>query len=99
VPRGGGDPSSRHKEEPGWRHAFGRRLRTLLHQVAASLRLPPAMSSSCICIAAPLSLLLPMKISNKTPIAGVVSRPLAEECWQIVSPWVWNEAPGAGSSA
>ncbi len=41
-----------------------------------SRRSPPAMSSNCICIAAPLSLLLPMKMSNKTPIAGVVSRPL-----------------------
>jgi hypothetical protein len=32
---------------------------------------PPAMWSSCTCIAAPLSLLWPMKMSNKTLIAGV----------------------------
>ena len=36
LPRGGSDPSSRQKEEPGWRHTFGRRLRTLLHQFAAA---------------------------------------------------------------
>ena len=36
VPRGGGDPSRRHKEEPGWPHALGRRLRTLLHRLAAA---------------------------------------------------------------
>jgi hypothetical protein len=32
-------------------------------------------------------------------LAGVVMPPGAEECWQIVSQWVWNEAPGAGPSA
>ncbi len=44
--------------------------------ICRNRRSPPLMSSSCICIAAPLSLLLLMRMSNKTQIAGVVSRPL-----------------------
>ncbi len=36
MPRGGGDPSSWPKEEFRWHHAFGHRLRTLLHHPAAA---------------------------------------------------------------
>ncbi len=36
VPRGSGDPSSQHKEESRWRHACGRRLRTLLYPSPAA---------------------------------------------------------------
>jgi hypothetical protein len=75
VSRGCGHPSSQQKEEPGWRHAFGRCLRTLLRRAATSLGLPLPMSSHCICIAAPLSLGFPMKTTNRTPIAGALTRP------------------------
>ena len=66
VPRGGGDPSSWQKEESGWRHAFGRRLRTLLHPLARARRLPLPTSSNCICIVVPSSLFWQMKTKNKT---------------------------------
>ena len=36
---------------------------------------------------------------SKTPTAGVLMRPAFQEAWQIVSQWVWNEAPGTGACA
>jgi hypothetical protein len=36
MSRGGGHPSSQQKEESCWRHALGRRLRTLLHESATA---------------------------------------------------------------
>jgi hypothetical protein len=31
-----------------------------------------------------------MKTRNKTPTAGVVTRPVERRAWQIISQWVWN---------
>ncbi len=75
MSRGCGHPSCRQEKESCWRHACGCRLRTVLHRTATSLGLPPPMSSSCICIAAPLSLLWQMKTTNRTPIVGALTRP------------------------
>ncbi len=48
------------------------------------------MSSPSTCIAGPLNQPLPMKTRNKTPTAGVVTRPVERRAWQIISQWVWN---------
>src|SRR5712692_4518372 len=51
-------------------------------------RLP--MWSPSTCIAGPLNQPLPMRIRNRTRIAGVVTRPVERRAWQIISQWVWN---------
>lgn len=75
MPRGGGHPSRKLEEESGGYHAGGRRLRTLLHESAASRDSPPPMWSRCICIAVPLNLRSPMRMPSKTRIAGALTRP------------------------
>ena len=39
---------------------------------------------------APLRRCWPMKMSSKIPIAWCSHTPCGQECWQIVSQWVWN---------
>jgi hypothetical protein len=75
VPCDRGHSSCGQKEESGWRHACGHRLRTFFHHAAASLGSPPPMLSSCTCIAVPLSRRSLMKIRRSTRIAGAATRP------------------------
>src|SRR5712692_8155783 len=51
-------------------------------------RLPMWSLSTCIAGLTPQP--LPMKTRNKTPTAGVVTRPVERRAWQIISQWVWN---------
>ena len=78
MPRGDSDPSRKEKEESGWRHTRRHRLRTLLQRAFRSGGSPPAMSSNCICIAVPL---------NRRWCSHSA---WGQECWQIISQWVWN---------
>ena len=48
------------------------------------------MSSRCICIAELICRLWQMKTTSRTPIAGVATPPGGQECWQVISQWVWN---------
>jgi len=90
VSRGGGHPSSQQKEEPGWPHAFGRCLRAVLHRAATSLGLPLPMSSNCICIAAPYAPQLSDEDDEQGPDRWCSHSAWGQECWQLVSQWVWN---------
>jgi hypothetical protein len=73
VARGGGNSPSRQQEESRWRHASRHRVRTLLHEPAASRRSLLLMSSSCLCIAELICRLWQMQTTSRTPIAGVVT--------------------------
>jgi hypothetical protein len=51
---------------------------------------PLPMSSNCTCIVVPLSRHWQTKTLSKTLTAGAVTRASWQECWQVVSQWVWN---------
>ena len=82
-------PAGKKKSPIGVTRA-GRRLRTLLHQSAAAgvHRLP--MSSNCTCIGVPLSLTLADEDQEQDPDRWCSHSAWGQECWQVVSQWVWN---------
>ncbi len=90
MSRGCGHPSCRQEKESCWRHACGCRLRTVLHRTATSLGLPPPMSSSCICIAAHYAPALADEDDEQDPDRWCSHSAWGQECWQLVSQWVWN---------
>ena len=90
MPRGGGDPSSRQKEESGGRHTVQASSTNSSSRTCRSRRSLPLMSSRCTCIAEPSSLLWPMKINEQDPDRWCSHSAWGQECWQVVSQWVWN---------
>ena len=90
VPCGGGDPSSWHTEEPGWRYAFGRRLRTLLHQLAAAGIHRRDVVELYLHRGAFEPALADEDVRRTRPDRWCSHSAWGQECWQIVSQWVWN---------
>jgi hypothetical protein len=88
VPCGRGNASGWQKEEPGWRHACGRRVFTLLDESAASLRLLPAMSSNSICIVVHYTPTLSDEDREIDPDRWCSHSAWGELAWQCVAQWV-----------
>jgi hypothetical protein len=51
---------------------------------------PPSMSSSCTCIAGPYAPTLADEDTEQDPDRWCSHSAWGQECWQLVSQWVWN---------
>jgi hypothetical protein len=96
VPRGGGDPPRRFEEEPGWRHALRRGLRTLLHRAPASLAFTASDVVELYLHRGAFEPALSDEDNEQDPDRWCSHAAWGQECWQVVSQWVWNLRCPAG---
>ena len=90
MPRSGGDPSSRHKEESGWRHAFGRRRRNSSSPISREPRFTTSDIVELYLHRGAFEPALADEDEEQDPDRWCSHSAWGQECWQVVSQWVWN---------
>jgi hypothetical protein len=90
VPRGGGDSPRRFEEEPGWRHALRRGLRTLLHQAPASRAFTACDVVELYLHRGAFEPALSDEDNEQDPDRWCSHTACGQEAWCVVSQWVWN---------
>ncbi len=76
LPRRGGDPPGDREKVPHRSHPQGRGKRHSFSPISRKMASPPPMSWHSTCIVARVPRCLPMKITNRTRIAGAAMHPL-----------------------